>query len=322
MADYATLQAELNQKIAEHEANPRVRMRRRKGLSKGRRKLARRRLYDYARYVDSRVDPPPDCDCEPAPRFHKHICPRCKGCYGIEGACRAACACYGSGEDAAVFADEMMSNGRWGFWMGGLTHRAAGRCFMCGSGSTRTLPFIGHYASLSSYEHAGRRERMCLDIQACVRRVASRATPYMLMERVKNKRRLRYLRGLPPNDNFNFADAFGESSGRKMEELDKALARCKANPQARQQLWVIKPAWNEFDPYSLYLCADCPLKPPEGKCPLASAERQARLEDAAADERRKARRASYVHRDCVDACQRGWAACDMECQLAAAEAAR
>ena len=293
MADYATLQAELDQKIAEHEANPRVRIRRRKGLSKGRRKLARRHEY-YAAYSHASakhngiVAAPPDCDCEDTRRrnvliANLDLCGRCGGCWGIERRCKAACACYGDGKAAAEFVQEAESDRRWGFWIGGLDSRprAPSRCFMCGAGSVRTLPFLGgRYNSLAEYERAGAKERLCIDLQACKRRENAAATPYKLLARVKDLRRRRYLRGLPPNDNFNFADAFGESSDRKMEELDKALARCKANPQTRQTHWVIKPAWNEFDPYSLYLCADCPLKPPEGKCPLAAAERQARLEDA------------------------------------------
>ena len=265
--------------VSEIKAKPRKpRVRRRKRLSKGQRKLARREKYYNTRYsTDQFAKPPLGCDCDPAPRFNSDICPRCGGCFGIKRRCAAVCACFGAGADAAEFAAEFMSDRRWGGWLRDWNDRADGRCFMCGAGSTRTLPFIGRHDSYAAYKRLNRRERLCLDLQACRRREASRATPYAIMLHVKYRRRARWSRGLPSNDNFNFADAFGESSDRMMEMLDKALAACKANPQLRQTLWVIKPAWDEFEPYSLYLCAACPLKPPYGKCPLASGERQGRL---------------------------------------------
>ena len=254
------------------------RIRKRKRLSKGQRKLARRQAYDYVRYHSWNIKTPEGCDCDPPPRFEYHLCARCGGCWDIARGCKAACACFGSGADAVEFVKEFKNIGDWGFLLYEPRSIAARRCFMCGSGSTRTLPFIGYYNSLRAYHRANRRERICMDLQACGRREASHATPYKLMLIVKHKRRLRWLRGLPPNDNFNFADAFGTSSDRlKMGDLDKALAHCKANPQLRQTLWVIKPAWDEFEPYSLYLCAACPLKPPDGACPLASGERQGQL---------------------------------------------
>lgn len=257
----------------------RPRIRKRKGLSKGRRKLARREAHRQAferaseRNFWNAVSAPEGCSCQRPPRWASDICPYCAGCAGVKAGCAGACACFGSGDAAQEILEEMRSDRRYGFWLANMSDGAAGRCLICGSGSTRTMPFIGGYQGSRAYVAAGRRERLCFDVQACKRRRDGDSTSAKILAAVESKRLHRRKRGLPPNDRFNLADWWSRTG--EQSRNDRLLERCRANPQTRQSQMRISGG-------AIFYCAACPLSP--RNCPQATADWQPPLATAPAGE--------------------------------------